>query len=385
LGGAALPKREFVRFDVLDFYRYAGAIFVALDHFSLLYLPVPASTSAYMHDHLQPLMGFFFTLSGFVIMHIYDGKISSPAKYLIYMQKRLARIYPLHLLTLVMAIIWGEIAREKALFPPEAIIPNVLLVHAWDTTDQLTFDYPSWSVSAEFFVYLLFPIFLAGVNRLGEKALLLPLLGAAIIGLFFKISGSGSWTHATFEFGCLRAVPSFVAGMVIYRLATTRFAELVVPGWLAHGLAIATIPMMLLGVPNELVLAVFVLVVLLLALSEPAHPGVLSRPLPRALANCSYGFYLLHAFVGAAILGVVPKYLHLPDAWKFALVPIALILTTATAMLSFRVFENPARLYLGALRFRRSNLVLSPLQTTRPAVGDIPLSRAEIESRHDLP
>ena len=358
LGGELLMarRREFVRFDVLDFYRYAGALFVAIDHFDLLYLPTDKWIKLYFHEYLQPLMGFFFTLSGFVIMHIYDGKISSGTKYLNYLQKRLARIYPLHLLTLVLAIVWGMLATSKYYFLPSAIIPNILLIHAWNTTEHLSFDYPSWSVSAEFFVYLAFPIFLVGINRLGSMAWLLPLLSAVAIEWFFRMRGLGSWTQANYDFGCLRAVPSFIAGMAVYRLATTRYAELLVPGWVAHGLAIATIPMMLVGMPGEIVLAVFVLVVLLLALAEPMTPGVFSRPLPRALANCSYGFYMLHAFVGGITLSLVPKALHIAAAWKFALVLPALAATTLIAMQSFRVFEDPARRYFGTLHFRSGNL-----------------------------
>jgi peptidoglycan/LPS O-acetylase OafA/YrhL len=345
-------SHEFVRFDVLDFYRYAGALFIAFDHFLIFHLPADTSVKKQFDEQLQPLMGFFFTLSGFVIMHVYDGRISSFAKYLNYLQKRLARIYPLHLLALVTAIIWGIFANLKYFYIPNAIIPNLLLIHAWNTTEHLSYDYPSWSVSAEFFVYLAFPIFLLGINRLGSMAWLLPLLSAGAIEWFFRWRGLGSWTHASYDFGCLRAVPSFIAGMAIYRLATTRYAELFVPAWIAHGLAIATIPMMLVGVPGEMVLAIFVLVIFLLALAEPMTPGVFSRPLPRALANCSYGFYMLHVFVGDVMLGLVPRAFHIVGAWKFAFVLPALAATTLIAMLSFRVLEDPARRYFGGLQFR---------------------------------
>src|SRR5580704_8049801 len=48
-------------------------------------------------------------------------------------------------------------------------------------TDRLTFNYPSWSVSAEFFVYLLFPVFLFVIRRFGLwTALLIPCLCAII-------------------------------------------------------------------------------------------------------------------------------------------------------------------------------------------------------------
>jgi peptidoglycan/LPS O-acetylase OafA/YrhL len=340
--------RQIARFDVLDFYRYAGALWVAVTHFTIYYLPLDGSIKARV-NLLQPLMGFFFTLSGFVIMHIYDRRISTMPDYVDYLQKRLARIYPLHLLTLVLAIVWGSFIGSTARYSSEAILPNILLVHAWNTTKTLYLNYPSWSVSAEFFVYLLFPVFLIAVNRLGLRwALLLPVVSAVAITVFFEALGMPHpWTYATYDFGCLRAVPSFLGGMAIYRLATVRFAKLVVPGWVAHGLTISTVPMMLLGVPGTLVLALFVLVVFLLARAEPKEPGVFSTPFFRGLANCSYGFYMLHALIGAAMLSVLPRVLHLDEEWKFGLAAAAMVVTTVVAVLSFRFFEDPARQYLG--------------------------------------
>jgi len=348
--------RESARFDVLDFYRFAGALFVALDHFVCQYLPVGDLVKDRV-ERLEPLMGFFFTLSGFVIMHVYSRHMSTVTDYLKYLQKRLARIYPLHIVTLVLAILWAN----PYFSDPHAILPNVLLIQAWDTTKHLTFNYPSWSVSAELFVYLLFPVFLFATGRLGLwGALLLPLACVVANILFFDFFDLGSWTNANYNFGCLRAAPSFIAGMAIYQLATVRFSNLKVPGWAAHGLAIATIPIMLFGVPNELVLAILVVVVFLLARAEPQNPGIFSKPLFRSLANCSYGFYMLHALVGAVMLARLPRVLHLGDTARFGLAAVALVVTTALAILSYQFFEDPARRYIGSLRIRWTKTVSRP-------------------------
>jgi peptidoglycan/LPS O-acetylase OafA/YrhL len=350
-----------IRFDVLDFYRYGGALFVALDHFVYVYTSVDLSVKTRIHTELQPLMGFFFTLSGFVMMHVYDGRISTTGHYIEYLQKRLARIYPLHFATFGLAIFWWWMLswRPSYWFSSDAILPNIFLVHAWNTTSHLSFNYPSWSVSAEYFVYLLFPAFLLAADLLGLwGALLLPLVSAVAISLFFNTWGHRPWTYATYDFGCLRAVPSFLAGMAIYRIATVRFATLVVPAWAAHGLAIATIPMMLLGLPSVLVLAILVVVVFLLARAEPPSPGILSTRLFRALACCSYSFYMLHAFVGEAILSQASKWIVRRDGLgMFGLVAFALVITTAISILSFRFFEDPARRYFGSMTLRRRGVL----------------------------
>jgi peptidoglycan/LPS O-acetylase OafA/YrhL len=346
---ASARSHEPVRFDVLDFYRYAGAVVVAMVHFIIYYLPVALWVRERVYL-FQPLMGFFFTLSGFVIMHVHGRHMKTVLDYIEYLLKRLARIYPVHLATLGLAIVWGIFANHKLGFEASAILPNVFLLHAWDTTQGLSFDYPSWSLSAEFFVYLLFPIFLFATLRLGMwMALLLPVVMAAVNTWFFHAHGLGLWTYANWNFGCLRAAPSFIAGMAAYRLATVRFANLRVPAWVAHGLMIATVPMMWFGVADEAVLAIFVVAVFLLARAEPPKPGLLSRPVPRALANCSYSFYMLHAFVGVFLVSVVPRVFHLNSDWQFGMAAVAIAATTAVSILSYRFFESPARRYLGSL------------------------------------
>jgi peptidoglycan/LPS O-acetylase OafA/YrhL len=337
--------KQYDRFDVLDFYRYGGALWVALVHFTIVYLPLDNPIKERIHAGFQPLMGFFFTLSGFVIMHVYGLTLSKSADYLSYLRKRLARMYPLHLATLVLAIVSGMLSD----FSIDTVFQNIILVHAWNTTTHLSFNYPSWSVSAELFVYLLFPVFLFLVNRLGVwGSWLLPLASMAAIWWVFDEFDLGQWTHATYNFGCLRAMPSFLAGIVVYRLATERFGALVVPSWVAHGSAAAAIPMMILGVSETLVLAHFVLVIFLLARCEPATPGLFSSPTARALANCSYGFYMLHAFVGFIMLSYLPRIFYLDDRWTYGLATCALIMTTAISIPLFRFFEDPARRCLGA-------------------------------------
>ncbi len=321
------------QFDVLDFYRYAGAVLVAIDHYMILYLPVDRAVKSYIHSQLQPLMGFFFTLSGFVIMHVYAGRLSSAPDYFDYLKKRLARMYPLHIVTFLAA------PRFAGFYVPEAIIPNILLVHAWNTTHRLSFDYPSWSVSAEFFVYLLFPIFFYLIIKFGRYSIMLPSACGICISILFYLLNIGNWQDATYNFGCLRAVPSFIAGMIVYQLATSDFALFRVPAWLAHGSAAVTLPIMLCGMPREVMLIVMALVVFLLARTEPSVPGVLSRPIPRALANASYGFYLLHALVGPFVFGHAIRNFHVAGNELFAVVPLAIGITTGLAILSFRWFE----------------------------------------------
>lgn len=364
----ASPARTF---DLLNFYRFVGAVGVALAHYTA-YFPLGREFRAPLFEELHPLMGFFFTLSGFVIMHVYDGRISSLRKYGDYLRKRLARIYPIFFVTFLISYAFAVYTKNHSeMFAPSAILPNLLLVHAWFTTKMLTFDYPSWSVSAEMFVYLLFPVFLLLIDRMRKFAVALPfLLGAAIAG-FYALFDLGDWIAATYNGGCLLATPCFVAGMIVHRLLAGRLAGFRAPVWLAHVLAFATIALVLARAPVLLLLVYMPVLVFVMAAAEPDRPGVLSRPLARDLANASYSFYLLHIPVADVVLRSLVHRLGWPPTATYALAPVALIVTAVLSVVSFRYFEEPARRFIGA-PLRRIPAPASVLSPRKQPVGDAP-------------
>ena len=107
---------------------------------------------------------FFFILSGFILAHVYGGALSSGRFDLRdYIVKRFARIYPLHLATLIgVAALYAVSTRAGYDFgrvqPLASLAPHAALLHAFGTTSDLFWNQPSWSVSAEFAAYLAFPL-----------------------------------------------------------------------------------------------------------------------------------------------------------------------------------------------------------------------------------
>ena len=80
-----------------------------------------------------------------------------------FLWRRIARIYPLHLATLAFYVVialalHSGLARtdNPARYPLSDLPAQLLLLHAVDG-ERLTFNFPSWSLSAEMFCYLLFP------------------------------------------------------------------------------------------------------------------------------------------------------------------------------------------------------------------------------------
>ncbi len=109
----------------------------------------------------------FFILSGIVITHHYgtllkSGKISD---YGAFLWLRLARLYPLHLVTLIGVLCLVSLAplAGYALTHPEDyqlgdFIENLFLIQAWHYNSHMSWNYFSWSISAEWLAYLLTPI-----------------------------------------------------------------------------------------------------------------------------------------------------------------------------------------------------------------------------------
>jgi len=342
------PERP--RYLVLDAYRFLAAAGVMAYHFA---------------NHLSPLRGvheevltgfrlfvdFFFALSGFVLMHTYGDRIRSWPAYLDFLRRRLARIYPLHFgVTLVYvcaglaAAAAGAKLNHPETFDLGLIAPNLLLVQAWGVVDRVGLNVVSWSISSEFFVYLLFPLFVALLARLGaQRTLLAALLFAGAFVAWRSLAGLRPWLEATYDLGSLRAVPTFLAGMAVQRLVAAQPPRPI--GWAAaHGLA-ATIPLLILvGAPENLVVALFPLAIFLIARAERGGaPTLLQGRLFSALGDASYGVYMLHSLVAIAVVALARLSHRNDPAFLLALGALGMTLSTLLALASYRWFETPLR------------------------------------------
>ena len=197
----------------LEGLRFLSSVAVASIHMLPHYgLHVP--------DGLNLFVDLFFIISGIVIANLYAGEIGDWSTYGAFIWRRIARLYPLHLLTLALYIVIGIGVKHSNLpvddihrYDTSAILPNLLLMQAWFPGGGLTFNVVSWSISAEFFVYLAFPIVLALVGR---DMLLgcVKVLGAALLCVVVcEYSMNCNLYDIRFNYGELRALPSFAFGV----------------------------------------------------------------------------------------------------------------------------------------------------------------------------
>lgn len=297
----------------------------------------------------------FFVLSGFILSHVYLESFGERRfSYRGFLWARLARIYPLHLATLaavgsmgLAALAAGIVMRHPVLYWP-ALVPNLLLVNAWGFTRDAGWNHPAWSISAEWFAYLLFPLFAAAAWRLRRHA------AAAIAGavalalllypLFERLSGF-PLTAATISWGALRIVPCFTLGCAVYLAwraspaSPRRWAE--AAALLSPVVAIAFVAI---GAPPALLVAAFGAVIYSFANLTRSGSRLFAQPVGVYLGEVSFAVYMVAIPWKMLVLSGAQKVLHLGAQG----LPLPLWLAyfagvVPAAMIAHHLVERPAR------------------------------------------
>jgi peptidoglycan/LPS O-acetylase OafA/YrhL len=207
----------------LDALRIVAASGVVVLHYSEYGKDTPAGRFVFDHCwHLNLFVDLFFIVSGFVIADRYLGCVAGRAHVMRFFGRRFARIYPLHLATLAfyvviaLALHAGLVRVDNpARYPLSDIPAQLLLLHAVDGA-RLTFNYPSWSLSAEMFCYAAFPLIALLAARNRKLVLAAVLAWAAANTLYALASGGPSWAEWINKGGVFRALPAFHLGVALY-------------------------------------------------------------------------------------------------------------------------------------------------------------------------
>lgn len=168
---------------------------------------------------------FFFALSGFILIHVYGARFRMSG-YATFLKTRVARLYPLHLATLLLllALVWftraiAPLTGQTSIFDQPyhpivsgiTFVANLFLVQAWNIFPYLSWNAPAWFVSVEFLLCILFPVFVF-LARGGRRRGIL-LIGAGIAGLVALAATSGNdGLDITFHNGIFRGMAGFAVG-----------------------------------------------------------------------------------------------------------------------------------------------------------------------------
>lgn len=359
------PTRE--RFESLDGLRGVAAIMVVLLHAPLsgFLSQVPLFRNAFL------FVDFFFVLSGFVIAHAYEGRLRSRKELSAFVASRWRRVYPLHLFMLMLflafALVMTSARGPDGLFEgansPSAFVANLFLVHAFGTVDGLGWNYPSWSISAEFGAYLAFG---AGSLWLGRR---LPI--ALVATLALSLVALAAWVghlETTTEFGWLRCLYGFACGAwlriaVWPRQSRPREGEAFAFWTLAEGATLMAIAVFVSSAGSSpLSLAapfVFAFAVFVFAHQAGHLSHLLAGRVFAWLGLVSYSIYMTHAFVISRTINVATvaegrlgwsllvNSANGDKAFTAAASPLALVVilcgTLAASALTYRFVEKPGQ------------------------------------------
>jgi peptidoglycan/LPS O-acetylase OafA/YrhL len=332
-------------------------LYTAWPHLDVGFVPV-AVTKGYLGVEV------FFVLSGFILSHVYlqpagDGRFS----YRGFLWARIARVYPLHLVTLLamvslgVAATFAGVAVDASLTDWRALPAHLTMTHAWGLAPLSAFNHPSWSISAEWFAYLAFPLFAFVAWRLRARPWLasgLAAFGALGVYAAFERLAGFSLTEATFQWGALRIIPCFALGCalyLVYRRAPVRRAGLTA---VACGLGLLISASLALWDPVTVLFAGGLILALGSLPNEAAGP--FSSRAGVYLGEISYSIYMVCAPALLVATNLAARLLGADDKRFQIIVWLAIMAAIpVAAAATYHLVERPARKALRGLSARRDS------------------------------
>jgi peptidoglycan/LPS O-acetylase OafA/YrhL len=285
----------------------------------------------------------FFILSGFALYLGYRHRPPLGLRgWADFVRRRAARIFPLHLAALALLVLLvaaattaGIRVNEPQRFGGWELLMQALLLNAWETTDFLAWNYPSWALSAIWAGYIAFPVVLTAMLGRGQAACWL-LVAASLAGLaWLGARQDGAGLNYTLHLGLVRFAFGFLLGVSLARLVAAR----AVSAPLMTGAALLLAPIGLWLALDVLVVAALAALVARLGMAPP--PARPPRDLVWRLGEASFGVYLCWIFVEAALV-LVLRVAEPGPAARLGLMGIGLAATMLLGWLAWWLVERPA-------------------------------------------
>lgn len=344
----------------LDGLRIIAAGAVVVLHYSDYFKDAAIGRFMVEHTfHFNLFVDLFFVVSGFVIARQYLGRVDDAASISRFLWRRIARIYPLHLATLAFYIALAGVLHfgaartdNPARYPLSDLPAQFLLLHAI-IGERLTFNFPSWSLSAEMACYLLFPIIALITRRRIEAIIALVVLSLLANSVWAEATGTAPWTDWINKGGAFRALPGFTLGMACHMFRDRIAGWPALPGALTASLAAFIVLGSLLPAMVDLI-AIYAIAMLAVQADCAGRQTLLSKLRFDRWSSLTYSCYMLHIPVATVIITLGSRLLPLTSPnERLALAPVAVVVLAFASVVSLRTFEDPLRRYLTEAYDRR--------------------------------
>ena len=308
------------------------------------------------------IVDLFFILSGFILYHVYVNNDCRIASWRGYFIARVARIFPLYYLTLLVYPFKGTIFLQylsKAFFSGENLpneikrlaFLNLAMISGIISGFSETVNPPSWSISVEMLLYIVaFPVLVLTSSRLSSRAgsvLVLVLIvmlfecydktiPSKFMGWPWRFTGRGFVGFGIGFLLCSMVRHQQIPGIIKSNKVRKCFLYICLP--LVYASFVA-------GLAD---VRVFDLAFPMLVLCTASDTGVFCRVLMAGplqwLGDRSYSIYLWHYPI-LVVWGMLPKEIIRANGGIHAMINMLAIGTVVllVAALSYRYFEIPSR------------------------------------------
>ncbi|MDX3967865.1 MAG: acyltransferase [Bradyrhizobium sp.] len=222
----------------LDSIRGIAATSVVIHHLLLM----PTFLAAFPHNawvncsffrSAWLLVDLFFVLSGMVMALSYIENDFTRFSLREFMIRRLARVYPLHIVMLLTNLVFrllriglvmaGVVVAAPTVFEVNNAYSfglNILLLHSMGFIDYLSWNAPSWSISVEFYTYVVFGLIVLFALRMGSLSWFYVLSGLIAVGslVFIIFVLEKRSLELQTDFGLLRCFVGFFLGVLMVKI-----------------------------------------------------------------------------------------------------------------------------------------------------------------------
>jgi peptidoglycan/LPS O-acetylase OafA/YrhL len=287
----------------------------------------------------------FFVLSGFILCHVYtpvfkDGlRWDNVRQFLSY---RFARLYPVHLLTfgLMLAFVMVKLLLARSGDIPDrydlpTIATTLVLLQAWIPGIQ-TPNMPAWSISAEWFAYLLFPVLCILLSY-----------GRWISFVFMAAGLSLAVLDSFWHYPLSQVLSGFLVGMAAYRVLP--MASRILAAHEGMGVLAAVLIIFWARGPSprpEIGILLFAVLIPTIADARDLLGRFLSTTILVYLGEISYSIYMVHWPVRVVLRNAL-QITNLLDRVEPSLVVLSFVIATLiAASVSYHLVELPSRTWL---------------------------------------
>ncbi len=344
--------------------RGIAALYVVFFHFHLNELLSGPLKEIVLHGYLA--VDLFFILSGFVIALVYSPMFQkgvTRASLTKFILRRLARIYPLFLFVFGVTVTFLALTDNFKMYNEpitlKDLMANLLMVQSWGL--GLSVVSVSWSISAEWAAYILFPLIIGitltnsakncVVTFLACLACLtcLSLLPRELTEISPEHGPLALWKGTTL-FPLIRCIAEFTLGMTCYRFAASEKAKILNSNFVSA--AVLSVIIILLAIPNSDIFIIYLLPLLIISLVDDQSlvAKIFSWKPIHFLGVISYSFYLTHemsSWFSASLKTQILNFgIPMPN---LMLIILKLCICILFAAVTYQLIEKPGRLVLRKL------------------------------------